>query len=122
MDKYKRAHGVFLPNRLATYLLVLCGAAAAVLPVLANLDWTSTAGVIAGIGAVAAALVTWLKGWQQNESENLAPFIREAGPAPEPARIDDPEDVATQRRIDEIEHELRGVAGELHAVETLLRR
>jgi hypothetical protein len=97
MKQYKRARGFFLPNRLATMLLLILGGIAAALPAVANMDWTSTAGVIAGIGAVAAALVTWLKGWQANESENLSSFKKE-----------DPEHAAMQKRIDELEYELHG--------------
>lgn len=86
---------MFLPNRIATGLLVVCGLAAAVLPVAGNMDWTSTAGVVAGVGAIAAALVTWLKGWQQNEAENVRPFVKV-----------DPEHAAMQARIDNLEAQL----------------
>lgn len=60
------------PNRLVAVALAVCGFAAAVLPVAANLDWTSTAGVLGGLGAVAAAAVTWLLGWQKWEASQLA--------------------------------------------------
>lgn len=102
MQQYKRVRGFFLPNRLATMLLMVFGVAAAVLPVVANMDWTSTAGVIAGLGAISAALLTWLKGWKDNEAENLRPFVKV-----------DPEHAAMQRRIDQLEAELH----EQHAVQ-----
>lgn len=39
----------------------------ALAPVVADLDLTSTAGVIAGIAAIAAVALKWLQGWQQYE-------------------------------------------------------
>jgi hypothetical protein len=60
---------LLLPNRIAVYMLIVFGIAAAVLPVAANMDWTSTAGVLGGLGAIAAALVTWLRGWTSGGSE-----------------------------------------------------
>jgi membrane protein implicated in regulation of membrane protease activity len=103
MNQYTRMHGFFLPNRIATMLLVIAGLAAAVLPTLANMDWTSTAGVFAGLGAVAAALVTWLNGWSKNEATNVAPFKKV-----------NPEHAEMRERIrqleDEIHNEVHGPA------------
>lgn len=59
------------PNRtvaLATAVLTL---ALAVLPVIGDFDWTSTAGVLAGIVAVLGVALKWLEGWQRHEA-NLA--------------------------------------------------
>ena len=49
---------------LATLALGFVGAAA---PVLGNLDLTSTAGIVAGIGALTAIAVKYLDGWQRYE-------------------------------------------------------
>lgn len=56
-----------LPNRIVSYALVVLGFVAAIAPVAANLDWTSTVGVVGGVGTIAAAGVTWLLGWQRYE-------------------------------------------------------
>lgn len=56
------------PNRIAVYLTALAALLAALAPVVADLDWTSTAGVIAGLLAIAKIVDTWLKGWQQYEA------------------------------------------------------
>lgn len=55
------------PNRivaLATAVLSLC---VAVLPAIANLDWTSTAGLLTGLAGVCAVALKWLDGWQKHE-------------------------------------------------------
>lgn len=55
------------PNRLAVYLTIAAGLLAAVAPVVANLDLTSTAGVIAGLIAIVTVVSKWLTGWQATE-------------------------------------------------------
>lgn len=64
------------PNRVVALLTALTGLAAAVAVPLANLDWSSTAGVIAGVGAIAAAAVKWLDGWQKHE-QNVVDVTRQ---------------------------------------------
>lgn len=59
------------PNRVATILAVIAGILTAVTPVVANMDWSSTAGVIAGGTAAVLAILKWLDGWQKHE-HNLA--------------------------------------------------
>lgn len=61
------------PNRLVALATAVLGVAAAISVPLANLDWSSTVGVIAGIGAAAAAAVKWLDGWQQHEGRLAYP-------------------------------------------------
>lgn len=56
-------------GRLVAGLGALAGIAAALAPALANLDITSTVGVIGGVGALAAAVVKWLDGWQKYEAD-----------------------------------------------------
>lgn len=56
-----------MPNRVVLVILFVCGVAAAALPAAANLDWTSTAGVLGGLAAIATAIVTFVRGWQQWE-------------------------------------------------------
>jgi hypothetical protein len=55
------------PGRIATLLAIVAGVAGAITPAAADLDWTSTAGVIAGTLAIVAAIAKWLTGWQQHE-------------------------------------------------------
>lgn len=83
-------------NRIVVLVTALLGLAAAVLPVAANMDWTSTAGVIGGAAVAAAAAVKWLDGWQRHEdreafAEQLDP---EFTPDPEPPVGDESASVA----------------------------
>lgn len=55
-------------NRVVAIAAAVISLALAVLPVLADMDWTSTAGVIAGIIAVLGVAQTWLSGWQKHEA------------------------------------------------------
>lgn len=56
------------PNRVVALAAALISLALALLPVLANFDSTSTAGVIAGIVAILGVTQTWLQGWQKHEA------------------------------------------------------
>lgn len=56
------------PNRIATVIAVIAGVATALAPVVANMDWESTAGIIAGGVAAVTAILTWLVGWQKHEA------------------------------------------------------
>ena len=56
-------------GRIVTYLgggAALCTALA---PAVANLDLTSTAGLVGGMVALAGVIVKWLDGWQKYESD-----------------------------------------------------
>jgi protein-S-isoprenylcysteine O-methyltransferase Ste14 len=55
------------PNRVVATATAVLGLVAALAPVVADLDWTSTLGVVAGVGVVAAAALKWLDGWQKYE-------------------------------------------------------
>ena len=55
------------PNRVATLIAIIAGVLTAVVPAVANMDWTSTAGVVGGGFAVVVAIVKWLQGWQNHE-------------------------------------------------------
>ena len=67
-----------LPNRLATYAAALAALCAAIVPVVADLDWTSTVGVIGGVGALSAVVWKWLDGWQKYEERvALEPILPE---------------------------------------------
>jgi protein-S-isoprenylcysteine O-methyltransferase Ste14 len=72
------------PGRIATVLAIVAGVAGAVAPAAANLDWTSTAGVIAGTLAIVGAIGKWLTGWQQHEARQ----------ATDPALVADLDDTA----------------------------
>jgi drug/metabolite transporter (DMT)-like permease len=56
------------PNRVATILTAAGAIAAGLAPVVANMDWSSSAGVIAGIVGAVAVVNKWLDGWQKHEA------------------------------------------------------
>jgi hypothetical protein len=60
------------PNRVVAVAASLVTLALAALPVLADMDWTSTAGILAGITAVLGIVLKWLTGWQQHEARQPA--------------------------------------------------
>ena len=75
-----------MPNRIAVYFTALAALCAAIVPALANLDTTSTIGIIGGVGALAAVVSTWLVGWQKYEERvALEPLVEEQLTAPPPA-------------------------------------
>lgn len=55
------------PNRIAVYLTALSGLSAAVAVPVANLDTSSTVGVLGGLVAILGVAVKWLDGWQKYE-------------------------------------------------------
>lgn len=55
------------PNRVVAVAGALISLALALLPVIANFDWRSTAGAIAGIVAVLGIVQKFLDGWQAHE-------------------------------------------------------
>lgn len=57
------------PNRIAVYLTALAALGAALAPVVADMDWTSTAGVIAGVLGLVTVVTKWLDGWQAYERD-----------------------------------------------------
>jgi hypothetical protein len=76
------------PNRIVAAGTVALGILGAVLVPLANMDLTSAAGVIAGLGAATLAALKWLDGWQKHEertafAEQFVVDDRVAGPSPE---------------------------------------
>jgi hypothetical protein len=76
------------PNRIAVYLTAIAGLLTALAPVVADLDWTSTAGVIAGFVGVAGVVAKWLDGWQKHEARaagiaGLAEGVKAKGFEPE---------------------------------------
>lgn len=71
-------------NRVVALLTALCGLAGAVAVPLANLDTSSTVGLLGGLGAITATAVKWLDGWQKHEARvapdedgvpAVAPFV-----------------------------------------------
>lgn len=114
-----------LPNRVATVLIMIAGVVAAALPAAAGMNWESTAGVLAGLGAVAAATLTWLRGWQQNEQTNLDEYrsapAEEAATTPEAAAttpVKQPQPMTDDERDElvRLRAELDRVRAELEAV------
>lgn len=75
------------PNRVVAVVAAVMSLSLAVLPVVGNFDWTSTAGVLAGVVAVLAVAHTWLIGWQKHEGyqfEKHLYAVRTAAPDPGP--------------------------------------
>jgi hypothetical protein len=69
-------------NRIVALLSGVLLLVMALAPVIANFDWKSTAGIIAGMPAIALVVYKWLEGWQRWESpESFAPSVV-AVPAP----------------------------------------
>lgn len=82
------------PNRIAVYLTALAALAAALAPVLADLDTASTAGIIAGLAALAGVVVTWLRGWQRYEDRLEFTRDEELAEPLDPEATDVPRDEA----------------------------
>jgi hypothetical protein len=70
---------MFAPNRIAVYLTIIASIAGGLAPVIADMDWSSTGGIIAAVLAIAAVVRKWLDGWQLYEAD-----MRGAELAPEP--------------------------------------
>jgi hypothetical protein len=67
-----------LPNRIAVYLTGLIALALGLLPLVGNLDWTSTAGIIGAIAAISVVVREWLVNWgkwERGEGEGVLPGI-----------------------------------------------
>jgi uncharacterized membrane protein YebE (DUF533 family) len=56
------------PNRVVAISTALIALLLGLLPVLAEMDWTSTAGIIAGIVGLLTIAYKWLEGWQKWEA------------------------------------------------------
>ena len=67
-----------LPNRIALYFTAFAALCAAVVPVVADFDTSSTVGVIGGVGALAAVVGVWLYNWGKYEERTaLEPLVEE---------------------------------------------
>lgn len=78
-------------NRVVAIATAILALILALVPVVGNFDWTSTAGVLAGIGAIAAIVVKWLDGWQKHEARSVTDEEELLHvPAPETAATPDP--------------------------------
>ena len=70
-----------LPNRLAIYLTGFIALIAGLAPLVGNLDWESTAGIIGGLTAIAIVVREWLVNWGKwEERKDLEPLIQEQLP------------------------------------------
>lgn len=78
------------PNRIAVYLTALAALAAGLAPAIADLDWTSTAGVIAGLVAILSVVQKWLSGWQQHEARQATVRALNANATGNPRVTTDP--------------------------------
>lgn len=80
------------PARVAAYLAGFSSLFAALAPAVANLDWTSTAGVLGGAATIAAVYTAWAKGRREFEAREhleslgfpLLPEIPGVDVTPEP--------------------------------------
>ena len=75
-------------NRIVAIVAAVISLALGLLPVIANLDWTSTAGVIAGIAAILGYVLKWLEGWQKHEAMIANPDLTPIGTGPSPVTDD----------------------------------
>lgn len=64
---------MFSPSRIAVYLAALAALAGGLAPVVANLDWSSTAGVLTAVVAIAGVVAKWLDGRAKWESGGTNP-------------------------------------------------
>lgn len=71
-------------NRVVALATAVLGLIAAIAVPLADLDWSSTAGVIAGLGSVALIASRWLEGWQKWEAQQAALISQLPQTAPTP--------------------------------------
>lgn len=62
---------MLVPNRVAVYLVAIAGLLTALAPAVADLDWTSTAGVLGGGALILGIASKWLEGWQNHENRTL---------------------------------------------------
>lgn len=57
-------------NRVVAILTTILSLAVGLLPVIANFDWTSTAGVLGSLAVVGGVVLKWLDGWQKHEARD----------------------------------------------------
>jgi hypothetical protein len=62
-----------LPNRIAVALTAVAALFGGLAPVVANLDLSSTAGVVAGLLSLTTVVNKWLEGWQKHEARQFKP-------------------------------------------------
>ena len=65
-----------LPNRMAVYITGAIALLAGLTPLIGNLDWESTAGIVAGLIAILGVVVVWLQNWgkwERGEGQGLFP-------------------------------------------------
>lgn len=89
------------PNRIAAIVAVLAGVLGAVAPLIADLDTSSVAGVIAGLVAIVAVVDRFLKGsqqWDALQAQTAAAVGPVIDQADEIGLLDDleVEDIATE--------------------------
>lgn len=65
-------------NRVVVAVTFVAGLATAVTPAVADLDFTSTAGVIAGFAGITTAASIFLLGWQKHEARVADPYFSDS--------------------------------------------
>lgn len=84
---------MFTPARVASLLAGASALLAGLAPAIANLDTTSTFGVLGGVAGIVGILATFLKGQREHEARaGWAPTTWQPSPAPvdEPDAPDEP--------------------------------
>lgn len=97
------------PPRLAAYITAVVGLLTALSPVVANLDITSTAGIIAGAAAVLGTYATWAKGWRAYEADERYKEERETAQAVGDTQVLPVYDEKEVPEVEAHEEEPRGV-------------
>lgn len=81
------------PNRIAAYMTAAAGLLGALAPLVADLDTSSTATLIAGLTVILGAFLTWMRGWQAHEDRQEAGAwalgLDQAAPVVEDPEADD---------------------------------
>lgn len=72
-----------LSNRAAIYIAALVALAGGLAPIVGDLDWTSTVGVLTAVATIGAVVVKWLDGWQAYEARaDVDPLVLPDGESP----------------------------------------
>lgn len=64
------------PNRIAVYLTSLAALLGGLAPAVADLDLSSTIGILGGVAAIVGVVRKWLDGWQAHEYAVADPHMQ----------------------------------------------
>jgi hypothetical protein len=57
------------PNRVVAVATAVVALALGILPTVADMDWSSTAGVMTSLVVILGVVYKWLEGWQRHEEQ-----------------------------------------------------